>query len=362
MHGWRKSVFLPVNLQRPLGAGKSAADKENPTIKRITRFRYILLLTVLLLPGCRDRSRGSLTDKHAFYKVDITGAYRMLEGTGVGARAIRFTLSPKSSSEIPSLSLRLLHDSGAQDADIDPAVAGMIQKIKADTLGKTVNDRKIALPIAGYPARGRMVTRELMNGQAVSYFLFAFVDGKQRLHGVTLTVDGDDPPIPFEFDTALRTLAIEGQRGTATEFNGTMVYCAPYANFYLVYPIAWQLILYHDLKKPDVICADPKGLSRPHSMEPVLFIHKEPASGDARQTATRRYRGGPQKVITREIYVGPWPAVCSAYLDAASKVMVWDYDVFTGQQTLRFTITQAAKAFTKDPPKSMRAVLASIYL
>jgi|GEM_PF-6721719 len=345
------------SLRRQIGC-----RQENPTIKHITRFRCIFLLIVLLLPGCRDRSRGSLTDKHAFYKVDITGNYRMLEGAGAGARAIRFTLSSKSASEIPLLSLRVLHDSGAKDADIDPAVAGMLQRIMTGTPGKTVSDHKIVLPIAGYPARGRMVTRERLNGQAVSYFLFAFVDGKQRLHGVTLTVDGDDPPIPFEFDTALRTLAIEGQRGTATEFNGTMVYCAPFANFYLVYPIAWQLILYQDLKKPDVICADPKGLSSPHSREPVLFIHKVPTSGDARKTAVQRYRGSRQKVTTFETFVGPWPAVCSAYLDAASKVMVWDYDVFTGQQTLCFTITQASKTFAKDPPKAMRALLASIYL
>jgi hypothetical protein len=42
--------------------------------------------------------------------------------------------------------------------------------------------------------------------------------------------------------------------------------------------------------------------------------------------------------------------------------MVWDYDVFTGQQTLRFTVSQAAKTFAKDPPAAMRAALASIYL
>lgn len=326
-------------------------------MKRITRFRCTILLAVLL-----SGAHGLLADTPAFYKFDITGNYRTLDGAGADARAICLTLSPEDSSEIPSLSLRVLLDSGAKDADIDPAVAGMLQKIMADTPGKIVNNHKVVLPIAGYPARGRMVTRERQNGQAVSYFLFAFVDGKQRLHGATLAVDGNDPPIPFEFDTALRTLAVEGQRGTATEFNDTMVYCAPWNNFYIVYPKAWQLILDNGLEKLDVLCADPNGLSNPSSTEPVLFIHKEPKSGDALKAAAQRYRGSLQKVTTRQVSVGPWPAVCSAYLDAASKIMIWDYDLFTGQQTFRFTITQASTTFAKEPPEAMRAVLASIYL
>jgi hypothetical protein len=309
---------------------------------------------VLAVPwqgGAANESAGTV--KAGFYEFPLDAAWRHVTPPEDKPDAkVDVTLSPSELTVLPRLII--------QPAEEGAASAGAaVDKVADDAalapLGKVTRDRPCAMPVGGYPAKGRLVVRTDDNGVSVTQFVLGFADAKSRVHVAAMLVPGDEPPIPDAFDSALRRLKIDGASGPAAE---KQVVRGPEAAYHLVLPDGWKFQPSPDPAQPDVLAETGVDPAAPGT-RPVILLHKKVTSGDkldAIAAAAAKERG----IKTGWLLPGTADAFRVARHDASKRQMEWRYHISQNRRTVLISVLVAAPSAVPEPPDAVKSILDSL--
>jgi hypothetical protein len=321
-------------------------------MKRIPSFLLAAVVLVGPSPGIPATESAGVVKRGA-YEIPMMEEWRHAAPPSRGPEAgVDITLSLEEDTLLPRLTLQPkapgTAEAGAAVAN-EPGDAGLKPK------GKITREGPCAMPVGGFPARGRMVVRTNDKGESVSQFVLEFNDAKGRSHVATMWVAGDEPPIPDSFDHALRHLRVDGAVGPAAV---KQVVNGPEDLYHLILPDDWKHHPSRDATQPDILAQSGVDPSAPGS-RPLILLHKKVTPGDKLDvvaTAAARERG----LKTGWLLLGAADAFRVTRHHPSKGVMEWRYHISLNRRTTLISVVMPASADFTEPPDSVKSVLNSL--
>ena len=259
---------------------------------------------------------------------------------------VDITLSASEDTLLPRLIIEAI-DPGTAARDPGDAELGF--------QGKITRECPCAMPVAGFPARGRTVVRVNDKDEPVTLFVLNFADTKGREHKASMLVVGDEPPIPDAFDHALRNLRIDGMVGPAAV---KQVASGPEELYHLILPEGWKCHPSRDATQPDILAEAGVDPAAPGS-RPLVLLHKKVTPGDkldAIAAAAARERG----LKTGWLLLGAADAFRVTRHHPSKGLMEWRYHVSLNRRTTLISVVMAASAGFSEPPDAVKSMLNSL--
>lgn len=321
-------------------------------MKRIPSF--VLAAAVLAASwqaGVANESAGIV--KAGAYEFPLDAAWRHVKPpAGAPDDRADVTLSPSELTVLPRL---IIQQADAAATSTEAAVAEEASDAALAGLGKISRERPCAMPVGGFPAKGRLVVRTDSNGMSISQFILGFADKKGQVHVATMLLAGDEPPIPDAFDHALRRLKIDGELAPAAL---KQVVNGPEGIYHLLLPHGWKYHPSRDSTQADCLAETGVDPAAPGS-RPLILLHKKVTPGDhldAIATAAARERG----LKAGWLLLGTADAFRVTRHHPSKGLMEWRYHVSLNRRTALITVVMPVPAAIPEPPDAVKFILASL--